>query len=502
MSVKDRWSQLHSKRSQVLTRARDAAELTIPSLMPPEGHNENTVLNQPYQSLGARGVNNLSSKLLLALMPANQPFFRLSTSAAVQAELNVPKTDLEAAFRAIETEIMGRLERSNIRTVLHMSLKHLVVTGNALMYLPKSGRNRMYPLDRYCVVRAADGRVIEVVIKETVSPDTLAEDVQVATKITARDTMVEGKARADVDVYTHVKLKDGKHHWLQEINDIEVPESKGEAPEATSPFIALRWTSIANEDYGRGHVEEYMGDLRSLEGLSAAIVSFSSAAARILILLSPNSAMDADDLAAPTGSVVVGKADDVSIFQLDKFADFRVSKDVVDDLSLRLSHAFLLTSGTVRNAERVTAEEIRLQAQELEDVLGGVYTVQSQELQLPLVVRTQSILTAEGVIQALPGVEATIVTGFDALGRGHELNKLRAYFQDAISMFGPEAIQFFKTDAGLQMLATAHNVDIVDLLKTMEEVSGEQQQAQNAALAQKAAGPAAGAMAKGMIEQQ
>ncbi|WP_416142518.1 portal protein [Escherichia coli] len=42
-------------------------------------------------------------------------------------------------------------------------------------------------------------------------------------------------------------------------------------------------------------------------------------------------------------------------------------------------------SAVQRTGERVTAEEIRYVASELEDTLGGVYSILSQELQLPLV---------------------------------------------------------------------------------------------------------------------
>lgn len=47
----------------------------------------------------------------------------------------------------------------------------------------------------------------------------------------------------------------------------------------------------------------------------------------------------------------------------------------------------LLNSAVQRNGERVTAEEIRYVAGELEDTLGGVYSLLSQELQLSLIRR-------------------------------------------------------------------------------------------------------------------
>ena len=72
-----RYSMLEAERYTFLERARDAAVLTLPMLMPPEGHSYSTIYETPYQSVGSRGVNNLASKLILTLLPHNSPFFRL-----------------------------------------------------------------------------------------------------------------------------------------------------------------------------------------------------------------------------------------------------------------------------------------------------------------------------------------------------------------------------------------------------------------------------------------
>src|SRR3546814_2492606 len=110
--------------------------------------------------------------------------------------------------------------------------------------------------------------------------------------------------------------------------------------------------------------------------------------------------------------------------QLDKTMDFSVASQVAERLELRLSHAFMLQSGTVRNAERVTAEEIRAMAQELENVLGGVYTVLSAEFPLPLIRRILYVLIRQGEAPELPkSVVPTVVTGFEAMGRNHRARK-------------------------------------------------------------------------------
>ena len=66
-----------TQRESYLKRARDAAALTIPHILPEEGYTGTQKLPTPYQSVGARAVASLSSKLLMALYPPNTPWFKL-----------------------------------------------------------------------------------------------------------------------------------------------------------------------------------------------------------------------------------------------------------------------------------------------------------------------------------------------------------------------------------------------------------------------------------------
>ena len=52
--------------------------------------------------------------------------------------------------------------------------------------------------------------------------------------------------------------------------------------------MALRLIVVDGEAYGRSYVEEYLGDIKSLEGLTKAIVEGSAAMAKLLIFVSPN----------------------------------------------------------------------------------------------------------------------------------------------------------------------------------------------------------------------
>jgi len=113
----------------------------------------------------------------------------------------------------------------------------------------------------------------------------------------------------------------------------------------------------------------------------------------------------------------------VSTLQVQKGGDFRVALETMQMINDRLGAAFLLNSSVQRAAERVTAEEVRFMAQELETALGGVYSILSQEFQLPLINLLLNSLQKQGKMPKMPkdSVKPTVVTGIEALGRGRHL---------------------------------------------------------------------------------
>lgn len=476
-SIANRYAQLEAARSAFLQRARDAAELTIPTLVPPDGHNGSSEYTTPYQSVGSRGVNNLASKLLLTLLPPNSPFFRLTIDDYDLAQVAGPdaRGAVEEALGRIERAGLGEIESSAVRVPVFEALKQMVVAGNALVYMPKNEGMKVYRLDRYVVKRDAMGSVLEIITKETVSPLMLDE------KIREILTDPEDRNNKDYDLYTYVYRKGKKWEVYQEVQGIEIPGSRGSYPADRCPFIPLRFTRIDGEDYGRGFVEEYIGDLKSLEALTQAIVEGSAASAKVLFLVRPNGTTKAKNLAqSPNGAIVAGDANDVSTLQVQKAGDFRVAMDTARTITERLSFAFLLNSSVQRNAERVTAEEVRYMAQELETALGGVYSILSQEFQMPLVKLILGRLENQGKMPKMPKdtVKPTIVTGMEALGRGQDLNKLATFLQ-YLQPLGAEVIASeLNIDDYIDRLGASLGIDTNGLIKSPEQKAQEQQEMQ------------------------
>ena len=155
-NIKKEYTKLEAKKEQFVDRGRECSELTIASLLPPEGFSDSSDLYTPYQSVGARGVNNLASKLLLLLLPPNEPFFRLTTSNKINQELEEDealRTEVERSLAKIEREVMRFIEESALRVSLFEALKHLIVTGNVLVSIPKNNQMKIYNINQYCVER-------------------------------------------------------------------------------------------------------------------------------------------------------------------------------------------------------------------------------------------------------------------------------------------------------------------------------------------------------------
>lgn len=485
-----RYAQLEAARDAFLRRAREAAVLTIPTLVPPDGHSGSTEYDTPYQSVGSRGVNNLASKLLLTLLPPNSPFFRLVIDDYDLAQVagKDARGAVEEALGRIERAGLSEIEGSAVRVPVFEALKQLIVAGNALVYMPKKDGMKVYRLDRYVVKRDAMGNVLEMITKESVSPLMLDDETRaLLTDPVDRNTK-------DYDLYTCVKLKDKKWEVYQEVQGITIPGSYGSFPKDRCPFIPLRFSRVDGEDYGRGFVEEYIGDLRSLEALSQAIVEGSAASAKVLFLVRPNGTTKAKNLAqSPNGAIVTGDANDVSTLQVQKAGDFRVALETSRTITERLSFAFLLNSSVQRQAERVTAEEVRYMAQELETALGGVYSILSQEFQMPLVNLILARLESQGKMPKMPkdSVKPTIVTGMEALGRGQDLNKL-AQFLQYLQPLGPEVIaNELNIDDYIDRLGASLGIDTNGLIKSPEQKQQEQaamQQQQQQMMAQQMMG--------------
>ena len=484
MNARRRYNELQSDRSQFLDIANKCAELTLPYLMKNEGDTaSHQNLKTPWQSVGAKGVVTLASKLMLALLPPQTTFFKLQVRDDKLGEELDPqiRSEIDLSFSKIERMVMSYINSSNDRVVIHQAMKHLIVAGNSLIFMSKDGLKN-FPLNRYVLERDGNGNVIEIVTKELINRRLV--DLPALQERKPNDVSAGGGLNAgsgtmddDVEVYTHVKLdkKNGRWTWYQECQDKVIPGSNSTAPKNASPWLPLRFVSFDGEAYGRGRVEEFLGDLKSLEALSQALIEGSAAAAKVVFLVSPSSTTKPQTLAqAGNGAIIQGRPDDVQVVQVGKTADFRTAYDMANQLGQRISDAFMVLN--IRQSERTTAEEVRLTQLELEQQLGGMFSLLTDEFLKPYLERTLMVLQRSNQLPKLPKgiVRPEIVAGVNALGRGQDRESLIQFITTIAQTMGPETLaKFVNPDEYIKRLAAAQGIDYLNLVKSVSDVQAE-----------------------------
>lgn len=526
-SLAEEYQDLKQDRQPYLDKAKEAAKYTIPSLIADKDTQKQTrrnvkIIETPNQSVGADGVNNLSAKITTTMLPPNQTFFKFSMdkiTIANQATVEGAdkfkfEQDVNKGLSIIEAALLDYQEQSGDRVCVGEAIKHQLVAGNVfLVHDPKDGL-RYYPLDRFVVKRDYCGNVIKAITEETVGFYALPKKIQEEVLIKVLEKKAKKNDKSDLrledeelTLYTGFK-RDGKY-WIvtQEVEGVKL-ETDGKYPAEICPFMALRYTAIDGESYGRGLIEEYIGDISYLDTLSLAIKQASLAGSKLVMLVNPNGLTKIKHLSeAKNGGFALGRIEDVQPLQANKYYDLQVAQAEADKIERRLNRIFVMKAAIQRQAERVTAEEIRVMAQDLEEALGNYYSIMCKEFQKAYVKITFHHMK-KGKGKALPdlvrdkSIKLTVTTGLEALGRSSDLNKL-VTFWDLMGKVAPLAAQLGgKVEPIANTIAASLNLDIDGFFYSEEERAEQAKQAQQQALLEKAAPNLVNKYGDAMMQQQ
>jgi len=334
MSCEKRYRALESNRNYYLKRAWTASQLTLPYLIPLSDEpypNDTQTFPLPWNGIGARGVYNLASRLLLALLPPTETFFRftfdeielvkhqqqLQAAGATPEEMGRSKSQLDLELARLERAVLRSIETSNDRVAVHEMLLHLIVGGNALMCVAEEGL-KCFHLNRYVCCRDLMGNPLEAIVCEQLSVESLPAN--------ARQILEEedGEVRGIVDdemtpehervirLYTHIEWEGKKVRWYsgdQGSGDPRLPWDRQHQrfPLAAAAHVQARWAGLLTG----GYVEAAcIADLQTAEALSQAIAEGSLVSAQVKHLVKPSGVTNPKKLAeAPNGACVPGEPD-------------------------------------------------------------------------------------------------------------------------------------------------------------------------------------------------
>ncbi|MNO96838.1 Bacteriophage head to tail connecting protein [compost metagenome] len=368
---------------------------------------------------------------------------------------------------------MSELEKEGCRESLYEGVTHLVTLGNVLMDM--SGDALVFTGIRdYVVRRNAKGVMTCLVIRETVRYEDLEEDAQ------KKYAAVQGACDYDKEVctYKQIKLCKGMYResfWCENVNLGE--EYAGKYKPENLPYRPLTWRLPLRQNYGVGRAEEYANDLAMNDQLAEAGADGAILASQFKWLANPGGITRPEDMTrSQNGDVIPGIKGDLELVFANIGQQLQTVLGIANEYKQRLGAGFLLSSAVTRQAERVTAEEIKMQIMELEGSLGGVYSRLALSIQGPL---ANWLLKRAKVNIKGTAIKPVVITGLDALSRNGDLERMRAFLGDAAALdnIQPQTRSILNTDNIVSDMAAGNGVD-----KGRYILSPAQQQANQAAL--------------------
>lgn len=479
------WQRLSGIKEPLLTRTERHASLTIPKICLPDGFDaESTDQTHDYQSIGAQAVNHLTNKIMLALFAPSRPFFRIGAGKKTEAsmtEAGIKPEDIATILAQLEREAVKELDARAQRPKLYATIRHLIITGNVLLVLDDESM-RVMGLRYYCVKRDSKGALHTLVIKERLKFDELQPSVRAA---------CSGRYHDDtfVDHYRYIRrLPSGDYGMSQWVNEDRLPTNfDGKWPANRLPYRVLTWDLSDESDYGTGLVEEYCGDLEAMSVLSESVVDGAVLGTEYRWLVNPTGQTSPEELnASKNGDAVAGKPEDIQPSQGGNPTAITVADNVLQRYERRIALGFLMQAGVTRDAERVTAEEIRLTANELETAFGGVYSALATDIQTPI---AHWLLVMSGADIGGTDLNVSIITGLDALSRNGDLENLRLAFMDMGALLNvPEMLQArIKWNPLAKFVGDGRGINILPFIMTDEEWKEANQAAQQQRVAEAAA---------------
>jgi len=486
--LKGQFNNGGGERETVLDNAERYAGWTLPNIFPDENLSESDEMQNDFQSVGAQAVINLSNKITMSLFPAARPFFKMDLSKKQKEDAleEMDEATVTSTLAAQEREAMKEFATLNGRVTLTNVVQNLMIAGNSCLYMPPDEKMSNFSLRDYTIKRDLRGNLVKLILCESKGVDALSDELAALVGEYGYEHDMEVKLYTCVQRYA----KDKYIVW-QEIEDVGYCHKRvGNETTDTLPWIPLTWDLVRGKDYGTGLVESYSGDFHTLSSLAEAILDYTVILTDVKTLVNPAGQTDVNDIIeAPSGAYVLGVEEDLYVHtpNVSGATDFLEKQFAV--VERRIGVAFLMNSSVTRDAERVTAEEIRMQALELESSLGGVYSRLAEELQLPLAKRLLVRLDKE-----FKDIVPIVVTGLESLSRSSQLDRIRAFFSDLVALSDvPEEVKDWIDYAPLiAEIGAGHGVDYSKFL--LDKDVADQRKAERAKHEAAAAGLEAGAV--------
>jgi hypothetical protein len=527
MSISNDWYELDSLRQGHLEEARRNAEHSDWTVLPPVASDQNTKMPLRYQSIGPRGIANLTGLIVQAMIPPGMPWLTQEVPVAIRQAPDIDIDTLEmieAGYALSDLIIMGSLEQASLRaddnrgndglqSSIARIIRQLLITGDVLALVQDDLRIRLFRNDHYVTLRDAELGVVMHITKESLDPLTL-NDEQFAKLNSAknRGELAEMSVlRRVVDLYTKIEWNPVEKCWdiTKAVND-QVLET---TTEKISPYICLATSLMPGSNHGRAFFSRVLPEVVRLDALAEAGVWCAAICSDVKWAIDEHSNVREDDIKKPPMSIVRsrvrgGQVEDIAVLQGNVGPGYNVIREQEETLRREIARTFLLQDEMVRNSERTTAVEVRALINQLNQALGDLYTPIADMLLRPLAYIARDKLMKQ---KKLPKIgdsivndtEVKILTGTSALAKRQQMDSMLAVLEVAARL-GPEMMSRINLGEVLDSMKQSLGVTSRTFIKSEEQVMAEANAKQAASVQEQAAVAAAqsGANAAGNVVQQ
>lgn len=488
--IRDRYVKLSAARKPFEDEAERISQAVMPYLYTPEGTNGD-IFSTPStnQSLVAKGVINFCTELSSTIFPSNARFFKREmlphvAEAAAQYAQQVSNDPVESADAQtiIEQTNNALVARDkNIREAIkegpdaenfYQAMIHAAIAGTAMIGLPNLETSKVYTIRNFVWQFDSSFETTEVIARDMIHVSKFApEQLKKLYGTDDLETFEEANIE-EVEVYTRMIRR--YDHWeIQvEINGERFEDMEGQEDLDKPPFIVLPFFMFEGASYAVGWCTHNKGDIYQYENTSAAINMLIEAASKVFLRVPNGMKITQKELSQPGYKYLFGDGD-IQVAFADVSRLIQALSGVYGDLRKTIMGIFLLNEAVVRDAERVTSEEIQTVMAGLRKILGGLYLSLARRWQTPYLGRKEGLLIREKRLPQLPeGTTQIVMTaGLQTLESAEELQATDQWLQ-RLAIF-PEAAQRLNLD-GLSLRIANHLSVITDgIWMSSEEAQSE-----------------------------
>lgn len=476
-SIKEKFDVLKQERSNYESTWELCAQYTLPEMYLSEEVRSKGI--DPEDTLvgdsgGAELLSNLSGQVMKWAFPAKGAFFRYMAKEGSELA-NLTKSKRNDILLRLEESAMQALKDRMFSSVSLDILIGMLGLGNVVYLVPEKKGNaiQVFDLNDTVIKRSPSGIVTDIIIRECYEyrfiKDTYKKQI----------TVKEYNDYDIVEVYTHVSLNSDKKYEVRYAIDTEdLPYNGNYFTEHTCPYRVSALNPKKNTNYATGIVQRYLALIHKSSVYSDTATDTAVSGSLLNWLIKNGSAIDPEEFSQrEQGQAFYGQKDDVTPIMADVSKHLQLTDIAHNKINQTLHRVFLMFSAIQRDAERVTAEEIRTIASRLEESHTGLKSTIGDTLQRPLAMLALHLIDDKELNQYKDSIDVYVVSALEAMSRNAEQDNLLVTLNDTsiLNSVSPQVQEVLKTNKVIGDIFSNRGYQSSEYIKTEEEVMQERQ---------------------------